>query len=195
MNTMAIHRIGRSILRGTDLPARESLELARRSPLHLAGRAMLGVGTTALACALTEALGGGPIGRADGLLAALEALLLVVPAGAIFAGYTELRAGPRVLVAASALGLSIGGLAALCILPLLAFFQLVSQVRTSLPLGFELLVPLVALGGVAATVSRVLRAIDERPRAQWLAQLFVTATFVAYSARCWAQLRELVQTI
>lgn len=183
-----------SLLRAVDRPAREALELARRPLGATVAPALLGVFLVAASSAAAGFVSPGGFRlapRLDALRAVFEALLVVIPGTIVFASYLRLRLPPRVLLAATSIGLLAAGLVAACVLPLMAFLVLVSS-EAPIVLGLPaLIVPGLALATVAALPARVITALDPSRSAWWLSRAFVFFLGAVFALRAQAALYTL----
>ena len=199
MNTpaLALPSVGRSLLRAIDLPAREALETARRPLSYTLTPALIGLSLIALASLISAALDPGRTGtaslvpRADVLRAVIEALAVVVPGAIGFAVYLQLRIPARAMLAATAIGLLVGGVVAISLVPLMAFLAIVARAQPTALVTPGFLVPAIALAAVAAIPVRVIRALDRSDRATWLARAFSVLVFAAFAIRVAPYVREL----
>lgn len=185
--------LGDLVAGAADRPAREALVLAQRHWAQTLGRATFGAALMAaasLGAALIEQASGylAPrTGHVDGLRAAMEALVIVLPGLLVFSVYLRLHLSPRVVGAAVSLGLLIGGVVATATLPLLAFLTLTVRSPRGPVLVLQLAAPLVALGAAAIIPTRVFTALDRRFRARGLAYAYALALFTAFALRCAVQ--------
>lgn len=174
------------LFRAIDAPARETLSLEKRPLFASLPPAMLGAaliaGSALAASFLFTAAPTHAINtllltrRADVLAAVFEALAIVFPSAIILAAYLELRISPRAFCAALAIALLIGGVVASSTLPLIAYLALVARAQPIIAPG--LFVPFLIAGAIAATIFRVVRALDPRLRARWFGGAVVSC-FVA----------------
>ncbi|MGC4114624.1 MAG: hypothetical protein QM765_08440 [Myxococcales bacterium] len=184
----------RDFLRGIDRPARQAHELGRRSVAFTAAPALVGtflVAVSTIAAGLVDPTRTG-LPRADALKAWIEALALSVPAMVVFGTYLRLRLTPGALLAAAALGLLAAGIVSLALVPLVAFFALVSQGVPLVLRAQALLVTGVALATVASVVHRVIVASDPTHRAAALARFFGLGLFALFAVRLAPSVLQLI---
>jgi hypothetical protein len=198
--TMAVSQgIGRKLLRLLDQPVRESLEACRRPVMVTAGPALFGLALVAAASLLGSSLDA-VIVRAQGLSlphtqalrAALEALLVAVPPLVVAGTYLRLSLPPAALAGAVSIGLFTAGVVAAAMLPVMGYLALVARGESGTPVAPGVIVPTVALLALAVVVSRVVRTLDESPRAFLVLTSFWGLLFVTYGVRVHALVRALL---
>lgn len=163
------------------MPAREAVALSKRSIFVTASMAFGGLSVIAATTLAIGALDPAPF-NADLLRAALEALLVVVPATIVFSVYARLDLGPRTLLAATAIGLLVAGLVSVALMPLMAFISLTDRMTSAFSAPAVLL-PAIALAATATVPARVIRALDHSARANLLRVGFVVVLFAAFALR------------
>jgi hypothetical protein len=119
--------------------------------------------------------------HARGLLAAAEALAVVVPGLVVFAGYFRLRAPIGALLAATGIGLLLAGVVSVSLVPLVAFLAVVSRSPEAGLFASELLIPGIALGAAVLVPLRLIEVVDRSDRATWLGRAFAAVAAVAFS--------------
>lgn len=179
------------LFRAIDAPARETLFLEKRPlfaslPPALLGAAM--IAASALAASYffstppTHAFAAKFMtGRGEVLPAVFEALAIVFPSAIILAAYLELRISPRAFVAALGIALLISGVVAFSTLPLIAYLALVARARPMIAPG--MFVPFLIAGAIAATLFRIVRALDPRMRARFFGGAVVSCFLAAFFFR------------
>jgi hypothetical protein len=184
----------RTLFHAIDRPAAEAMSLSARPLVHTLARAVLGLAAVCAASAVAALLD--PAVRASGkppasdpLYALLEAVLVVLPGTVIFLTYASTRVSPRSMLAASSIGLLIGGVVAGALVPLMAFLALVSRAALSPVVSPAVLVPFAALAAIASTPSRVLSAVDPRPEVRWVGWTFAALLVVVFALRASPALR------
>jgi hypothetical protein len=184
----------RALSRGIDRPTREALELARRPLLFTLAPALVGLFLVALAstaAGLVDPSRSGSLPRFDFLRAALEALGVMVPTVIVFGTYLRLRISPGALLAGSALGLLVGGLVSVSLVPLVAFLGVVSQQAPHVLTGLSLLVPAIALASAASILFRVIEFSDSSARAAVLARVYGLGLFAVFAIRAFPFARRM----
>lgn len=200
MGSVAAGAMGRpdlmnSLLRAVDRPAREALELSRRPWMATLAPALLGLVLVATNAALTgfvSAQGLRLMPRVDALSALGEALLVVVPSTLVFSVYLRLGLSPRVLLAATALGLLAAGLVTTCVMPLMAFLVLVSKEAPLILALPSLFVPGLALATLASVVVRVITSLGASRSAWWTSRAFALLLLAVFCLRVLPHLRGLM---
>lgn len=178
-----------SLLRAVDRPAREALELSRRSLAATLSPALLGlflVAATSATVGFVSPAGLRLAPRLDALRAVFEALIVVIPGTLVFALYLRLRLTPRVLLATNAIGLLAAGLVATCVMPLMAFLALVSREAPLILVLPSVFVPGLSLATLAALHVRVITTIDTSRAAWWLSRAFVFFLGAVFLVRLYA---------
>jgi hypothetical protein len=190
MNVLAIPR---TLLRAVDMPAREALLMSHRPPIATLAPAMIGgvliVATSSIAVRIPLQDGASMVpalDRVDLLLPLVQALAIVLPTSLILGVYARLDFSPRTVIAAYALGALIAGLVLVSALPLVAFLAVVSRARPLVPIG--IMFPAIAAAAIAATVKRILSAIDPSPRARAHTLIVAAALMAAFFVRAYAAL-------
>lgn len=184
--TLAPRPLRQTFLDTLDRPAREALRLERRPLWVTAGIALAGAVLIALGSMLSFELdelrfGRGILPRVDLLRALFEALVVVVPSGAILAAYFRVRVTPRAVLAAVAVGLLVAGVVVAATLPLMAYLAVYAQARPLVSPAAAL--PIVALAAVATTTARIVRAIDTSSRAHTFARALQAGLAGAFIVR------------
>jgi hypothetical protein len=177
-----------SLQRALDRPAREALEIARKPLAFMLAPALSGAflvaASSLVAGLMIPELHWGHLARdvhARGLLAAAEALAVVVPGLVVFAGYFRLRAPIGALLAATGIGLLLAGVVSVSLVPLVAFLAVVSRSPEAGLFASELLIPGIALGAAVLVPLRLIEAVDRSDRATWLGRAFAAVAAVAFS--------------
>lgn len=170
-----------SIIDTLDSPVQHTLLLARRSLWTTFLVGFVGAFLIALSTWATRVLQFGVGMKHDTLLALFVAIAVVFPSASIVAVYLGIIMSPRVQVAAIAIALVVSGAVACSTMPLMAFLVLVSS-WTSV-ISFEVVIPIVAAGAIAATISRITRVLDPRPRARAFAIVCNVAFIATFGLR------------
>lgn len=186
---MGIEATMNSVWQAVDRPTREALRMADRPLVATLAPAAMGVALVAASSILASQVPSskGPLlFRPDVLRAVFEALGGVVPATLVFAIYLRMRLRPRVLLAATAIGLLMGGLVTTCTLPLIAFLSLVWREGFT-PAFLGALLPGLALAAAALVPARIFTALDPSRKARWLARAHVALLMTICALRVAAQ--------